>query len=60
MGFMIISMNLSDISIRNILGADHSCIVNGISKNEAMNLLPNADLAEKSRILLNIKVHFYM
>ena len=60
MGFMIISMNLSDISILNILGADHSRIVNGISKNEAMNLLPNADLAEKSRILLNIKVHFYM
>ena len=60
MGFMIISMNLSDISILNILGADHSCIVNGISKNEAMNLLPNADLTEKSRILLNIKVHFYM
>ena len=29
-------MNLSDIAILNIKGADYRCIVSGISKSEAM------------------------
>ena len=42
----MMSMNLSDISILNIKGANYSCIINGISKNEAINLLKNVNLTE--------------
>ena len=36
---LMMSMNLSDIAILNIDGADYRCIISGISKNEAINLL---------------------
>ena len=38
---LMMSMNLSDI-------ADYCCIINGISKSEAMNLMQNINLTEKS------------
>ena len=44
-------MNLGDIAILNIKGADYLCIVGGISKSEAINLIQNADLTEKRRTL---------
>ena len=44
-------MNLRDIAILNIKGFDYRCIISLISKNEAINLLQNADLTEKSRTL---------
>ena len=44
-------MNLSDIYILNIKTDDYYCIINGISKKEAINLLQNADLTEKSGTL---------
>ena len=44
----MISINLSDIAILNIKGSDYRFIVTGISKNEAINLMQNVDLAEKS------------
>ena len=47
-------MNLSDIAISNINGADYRCIINEISKNEAINLLKYVDLAEKSGTFTNI------
>ena len=37
------SMNLSDIAILNIKGADYCCIISGIRKSEAMNLMQNID-----------------
>ena len=40
-------MNLSNIAILNIQGIDYRCIIRGISKNEAINLLQNVDLTEK-------------
>ena len=40
---LMMSMNLSDIAILNIKGSDYCCIC----KNEAINLMQNADLAEK-------------
>ena len=43
----MISMNLSDIAILNIKGSDYCCIISLISKNEAMNLMQNADLTKK-------------
>ena len=36
---LMISMNHSDIVILNIKGADYCCIINEISKTEAINLL---------------------
>ena len=44
-------MNLRDIAILNIKSFDYRCIISLISKNEAINLLQNADLTEKSRTL---------
>ena len=44
-------MNLINIAILNIHGAYYRCIINVVSKNEAINLLQNADLTEKSGTL---------
>ena len=45
------SMNLSDIATLNIKGSDYHCIISLISKNEAISLMQNVDLTEKSRTL---------
>ena len=47
----MMSMNLSDIAILNIKGSDYHCVISLISKNEAINVMPNADLTEKSGTL---------
>ena len=47
----MISINLSDIAILNINGADYLCIISRISKSEAINLMQNMDLNEKSGTL---------
>ena len=44
-------MNLSDITILNIKSTDYHCIISGISKNEARNLMRISDLTEKSGTL---------
>ena len=49
-------MKLSDIAILNIKGYDYRCINSGISKNEAINIMQNAHLTQKSRILKNIQM----
>ena len=46
---LMMSINLSDIAILNIKGSDCRCIISLISKNEAINLMQNVDLTEKSR-----------
>ena len=38
------SISLSDIAILSIKGFDYCCITSLISKNEAINLMQNADL----------------
>ena len=48
---LMMSVNLSDIAIWNIKGTDYCCIISWISKNEAINLLQNADLTEISGTL---------
>ena len=47
----MMSVNLGDIAILNIESSDHCCIISLISKNEAINLLQNADLTKKSKRL---------
>ena len=44
---LMMYMNLGNIAILNINGAYYRCIANGISKNEAINLLKNVDFAKK-------------
>ena len=48
---LLMSMNLSDIAILNIKGSDYCCIISLINKNEAINLIQNAALTEKSKTL---------
>ena len=45
------SVNLSDTAILSIKGFDYRCIISLISKNEATNLMQNADLTEKGGTL---------
>ena len=45
------SINLNDIAILNIRDVDYCCIINGISKNDATNLLQNANLTEGKGLL---------
>ena len=48
------SINLSDIAILSVKHFDYRCIISLISKNEAINLVQNADLTKKKQ---NIKKH---
>ena len=48
---LMMSINLNNIAILNIYSDDYCCIMGGISKREAVNLLENIDLNEKSRTL---------
>ena len=49
----MIYIELSNIAISNIKGYDYCCIISRIIKNEAINLMQNVDLTEKSRTLEN-------
>ena len=52
-------MNLNDINIGNIKSFDYRCIISGISKNEAINLMQNADLTELTNNN-NIKIYSHI
>ena len=45
------SMNLSNIATLKIENAVYHCIISGISKSEAINLIQNIDLTVKSGTL---------
>ena len=45
------SVNLDDIVILNIKGADYCCIINGISKSDTAIILQNTDLTKKRGLL---------
>ena len=42
-------MNLSNTAFLKIKGSDYRCIVNLISKNDAINIMQNVDLTKKSK-----------
>ena len=44
-------VNLKDFAILNTKGADYHCIINEISKNDAVNLFENANLTEGRGVL---------
>ena len=56
----MMSMNLSDIAILNIKDSGYRCIISGISKSEAINLMQNVDLTEKGVALKNIKIYYHI
>ena len=41
--------------ILNIKGSDYCCIISSIRKNEAINLMRNADLTEKKQNIIKHK-----
>ena len=55
----MMSMNLSDIAILNIKSVDYCCIISGISKRKAINLMQNIVLIEKSETLKNIIIYYH-
>ena len=48
---LMMSINLSDITILNIKGSHYCCIISGISNSEAINLIHNIDLTKKGEPL---------
>ena len=44
-------MSMNDVAILNINGADYHCIISRINNSEAINLMKNVDLIDRSRIL---------
>ena len=46
---LLMSMKLNDSAILNILGAAYCCIISGISKSKAINLMHNIHLTEKKQ-----------
>ena len=57
---LMMSINLRDIAILNIHDVDYCCIINGISKSEAINLLQKADFIKKWNILNYKKIIKYI
>ena len=47
---VMMSMNVSNIAILNIKCADYRCIISGISKSKAINLMQNINLTKKQDI----------
>ena len=52
----MMSVNFSNIAILNIKGSDYRCIISLISKNEAINLMQNADLTKKKQNIIKHKI----
>ena len=46
---LMVSLNLSDVAILNVKDSDYCCIISLISKNEAIKLIKNDDLTEKTK-----------
>ena len=53
---LLMSMNLDDMLIFNIKVVDYHCIISGISKSEALNLLQSWFTRKKQNILKLINV----
>ena len=56
----MVSLNLSKIAISNIKGSDYRCIISLIRKNEAIDLLQNADLTKNIETLQSMKIYYHI
>ena len=52
---LMMSMELSNISILNIKGSDYHCIISLISKNEVINFIKNVDLTQNKQNVIKHK-----
>ena len=52
---LMISINFSNIAIWIIKSSNYHCIISLISKNEVINLMQNAELTDKKRIIVKHK-----
>ena len=52
---LMMSMELSNISILNIKGSDYHCIISLISKNEVINYIKNVDLTQNKQNVIKHK-----
>ena len=52
---LMMSMNISNVVILNIKGADYGCIVDRISKSEAINVMQNINLTKKKQNIIKYK-----
>ena len=52
---LMMSISLSDTAILNIHGADYCCIISGISKSEAINLMQNTNSTRKKWSIIKHK-----
>ena len=48
-------MNISNVVILNIKGADYGCIFDRISKSEAINVMQNINLTKKKQNIIKHK-----
>ena len=48
---LMMSINLNDIATLNIECVYFGCIINNISKSDAINLMQNADFNEEKKVL---------
>ena len=44
-------MSYTNTAILNIKGSNYGCVISAISKNEAINVIQNADFTKKSETL---------
>ena len=51
----MVYMKLSNIAVLSINGADYCCIITGISKSEAINLMQNIFLSKKKWYIIKYK-----
>ena len=54
----MLSVNISDIAIVTIKNVDYRCIIDNISKSEAIDLLRNSVLEDRGYIQKNIVLNF--
>ena len=57
---LMTSLNLNNICIFNIYGVDYLCIITGINKSEAINLLEYDDVSKEIRIIIKYKNTFIL
>ena len=58
----MMSMSFSYVDILNMKSSDYRCIITGLSKNEAINLMKNIyklNIAKHKNLLSHIKVKKY-
>ena len=57
---VMLSMNFNDIALLKVNRLDYRCIINGINKSEAIDLLKNENLNEKKWNVINVNFFYHL